>query len=290
MEVLISNKNLEVKINSFGAELISLKNLDKNIEYMWQKNPQYWNKCSPVLFPFVGAIKNNQYFYNGDKYLFSPKHGFARDNEFELLAQQKDCAEFIFRANENTKKIYPFNFNFYIKYILKKNSLQIEYKIENLEDKKMYFSLGAHPAFNTPLDSNTKYSDYFIEFEKIENGDVYFLEDSLFNTEKKKSLLTKNILQLTENIFEDDVLILKNTNSKKVYLKNKNGSFTLGFKFEGFKHLAFWSKPNAPYICLEPWNGLPDYKECTGNLEEKADIESIEAKEMYTRNIEIEIF
>lgn len=290
MEVLISNKNLEVKINSFGAELISLKNLDKNIEYMWQKNPQYWNKCSPVLFPFVGAIKNNQYFYNRDKYLFSPKHGFARDNEFELLNQQKDCAEFIFRANENTKKIYPFNFNFYIKYILKENSLQIEYKVENLEDKKMYFSLGAHPAFNTPLDSNTKYSDYFIELENLENDDVYFLEDSLFNTEKKKSLLTKNILHLTENIFEDDVLILKNTNSKKVYLKNKNGSFTLGFKFEGFKHLAFWSKPNAPYICLEPWNGLPDYKDCTGNLEEKADIESIEAKEIYTRNIEIEVF
>ena len=157
MEVLISNKNLEVKINSFGAELISLKNLDKNIEYMWQKNPQYWNKCSPVLFPFVGAIKNNQYFYNGYKYLFSSKHGFARDNEFELLNQQKDYIEFIFRANENTKKIYPFNFNFYIKYILKDNSLQIEYKVENLEDKKMYFSLGAHPAFNTPLDSNTKY-------------------------------------------------------------------------------------------------------------------------------------
>lgn len=290
MEVLISNKNLEVKINSFGAELISLKNLDKNIEYMWQKNPQYWNKCSPVLFPFVGAIKNNQYFYDRNKYLFSPKHGFARDNEFELLNQQKDCAEFIFRANENTKKIYPFNFNFYIKYILKENFLQIEYKVENLEDKKMYFSLGAHPAFNTPLDSNTKYSDYFIEFEKVENGDVYFLENSLFNVEKKKNLFVKNTLHLTENIFEDDVLILKNTNSKKIYLKNKNGSFTLGFKFEGFKHLAFWSKPNAPYICLEPWNGLPDYKDCTGNLEEKADIETIEAKETYTRNIEIEVF
>ena len=92
MEVLISNKNLEVKINSFGAELISLKNLDKNIEYMWQKNPQYWNKSSPVLFPFVGAIKNNQYFYNGDKYLFSPKHVFARDNEFELLPMACWCS------------------------------------------------------------------------------------------------------------------------------------------------------------------------------------------------------
>ena len=126
--------------------------------------------------------------------------------------------------------------------------------------------------------------------ENLENDDVYFLEDSLFNIEKKKRLLTKNILHLTENIFEDDVLILKNTNSKKVYLKNKNGSFTLGFKFEGFKHLAFWSKPNAPYICLEPWNGLPDYKDCTENLEEKADIESIEVKETYTRNIEIEVF
>lgn len=290
MEIVISNSKLKAVISSFGAELISLKKLEDNKEYIWQKDPTYWNKSSPVLFPFIGAIKNNQYSFEGVNYAFSAKHGFARDNEFELLSHSNDCAEFIFSSNEVTKKIYPFDFKFHMKYVLKENVLEIQYIVENLGDKKMYFSLGAHPAFNTPIDNNNSLSDYFVEFEKAENSEGYFLENSLFNLQNKRDILSHNKFYITEDIFKDDVLILTDTNSKKVSLKNRNNSFSLGFSFNGFKHLAFWSKPKAPYLCLEPWNGLPDSIDADGKLENKRDIEVLEAGKTYTRTIEIEIF
>lgn len=282
MEIVINSSKLKAKINNFGTELVSLKKIDNGMEYIWQKDPTYWNKSSPVLFPFIGAIKDNQYFYDGKLYEFTAKHGFARDNEFQLLSYSEDYAEFIFTSNESTKKVYPFDFKFYIKYILKDEKLEIRYTVENTDNKTIYFSLGAHPAFNL--------FDCFIEFEKVEDNIGYFLENSLFNPEKKRKILTENRFHITKDVFKDDVLILTNVNSERVFLKNITNNFSLGFSFKGFKHLALWSKQNAPYICLEPWNGLPDYTNATGKLEEKRECEVLRIGEIYTRAIEIEIF
>lgn len=290
MEVVISNNKLEVKIGSLGAELISLKDAENNKEYMWQKNPEFWNKCSPVLFPFIGALKDNQYFYENEKYSFPNKHGFAREREFKLISHNESSAEFLLSYDEKTLELYPFKFNFYMKYTLKERVLGIEYRVENLENKKMYFSLGNHPAFNTPTDENTSFTDYYIEFEKSETGEGYILENSLFKPENKKIYFKENILNLDEELFVNDIVIFTNVNSQKVYLKNKKTDFCLGFTYKGFKHIGFWKKPNAPYVCFEAWNGLPDYITHLGNLENKTDIEVLDEKSVYTKNIEIEIF
>lgn len=289
MEVLISNQKIKAKINTLGAELVSLINLSTDNELMWQKNPNFWNKCSPVLFPFIGAIKENKYYYKNKIYAFHNKHGFAREKEFKITSQTNNQVELLLSYNDETLKIYPFKFDFYIKYTAENNILKIEYKIINLEDKELFFSLGAHPAFNTPLGENLTFSDYYILFENNESGEGYVLTDSLFCPENKKLYFEKNTLILNDEIFKNDIIIFKNTNSKKVYLKNKKINFTLGLKFEGFKHIGFWKKPNAEYICIEPWNGLPDYKFHNGKLEDKKYIEFLNPKEIYKKNIEIEI-
>lgn len=289
MEVLISNEKIQAKINTLGAELVSLVDINKNRELMWQKNPKFWNKCSPVLFPFIGAIKENQYFYNNKKYNFNKKHGFAREKEFKIILHTDNQVEMLLSYDEETLKIYPFKFKFYMKYIVKNNILQIEYKVVNLEDKELFFSLGAHPAFNTPLGENLTFSDYYILFENSESEEGYTLIDSLFCPENKKLYLEKDTLILDNEIFKNDIIIFKNINSKKLYLKNKKTNFTLGFKFDGFKHIGFWKKLNAEYICIEPWNGLPDYKLHNGKLEDKKYIEVLNPKEIYEKNIEIEI-
>lgn len=291
MKVTILNKinNITATIDSFGAELISLKNISTNTEYIWQKNPQYWNKSSPVLFPFIGALKSNEYFYNEKKYSFPKKHGFARDNEFEIHIQKEDFVSFKLSSSKMTKEIFPFEFNFFINYSLKKNILTIEYIIENLDKNKLYFSLGNHPAFRLPISEDITLNDYFIEFEKSENENLYILNNSLFDPQKKLKNINNKIFNINTETFDNDVLILRNSNSKIVWIKNYKNNFKLSFKFEGFKHLGFWSKPQAEFICLEAWNGLPDYINHSGKLIEKKDIENLNFHEKYVRKIEIEI-
>ena len=290
MEYTLKNDFLEVKINSFGSELTSIKDLKTNEEYVWQKDPKFWAKSSPVLFPFVGAIKDNRYSYNGKTYEFSKKHGFARDYEHKLFSSGDNFVEFVFSSNEETKKLYPFEFNFYMKYILDGRKLRLEYKVENLGNEDMYFSLGAHPAFAAPLKDGMDFSDYYIEFEKNEDGNAKVLNGALIAAGKEENIFSGNIMKLSEDRFINDAIIFENTNSKTAYLKNTKDKRVLGFNYDGFRYIAFWNVPGAEYVCFEPWNGISDYDNCSGKLEEKTGIEKISGKEIYTRAIEITVF
>lgn len=290
MEIVLNNGILEAKIKSFGAELVGLRDIKLNKEYMWQKDPKFWAKSSPVLFPFVGALKDNRYVYEGKEYSLTTKHGFARDYEFQLVFQNEISAEFLFKGNEVTKKSYPFNFKLYLKYTLEDRKLKLEYRVENLEDKKIYFSLGAHPAFSTPVNNNIGYSDYYIEFENEESGEVNTLNGALIDSKRKVKAFEGRKIELSRDTFKNDALIIENPNSHKVYLKNDKSGYKLGFTYTGFKYIAFWNVPGAEYVCLEPWCGISDYDDCSGNIEEKKGIEELEAKEKFIREIEIEIF
>lgn len=288
MEIIIKNKELQAKINSFGAELVSLVDLGKNKEYVWQKDAKYWAKSSPILFPFIGALKNSKYSYNGKEYEITSRHGFARDNEFKVLYKNEEEVEFLFEANEETKRIYPFDFKLYLKYFLKGKTLEIQYRVENLEDEKMYFSLGAHPAFSIPLDGGD-FSDYYIEFEKEETGETLTLNGMLIDSSKiLKGFDGKRII-LSKDRFINDAMIVENPTSKKVYLKNDKNGYNLGFSFDNFHYIAFWNVPGAEFICFETWDGISDYDNSTGNLKEKKGIEVLKEKETYIRCLKIEI-
>ncbi len=290
MEYRLKNSLLEIRIESLGAELVGIKNLETEEEYIWQKNPEYWAKSSPVLFPFVGALKGNRYFYEGKEYEFILKHGFARDYEFQLSDQRGNYLEFIFSSNDETKKIYPFNFKLYIRYVLDGKKIKIEYKVENIGEKEMYFSLGAHPAFNIPVGNGIDFSDYYLEFEKEETGEVKTFNGVLISSQNKIKAFEGKIINLDINTFENDALIIEKPNSNIVYLKNRKNNKGIKFEYKGFKYIAFWNKPGAEYVCLEPWNGISDFDNASGDLKEKAGIEKIEMNEVYNKTLSIEIF
>ena len=290
MEYLLRNSELEIRVLSHGAELSGIKDLKTNEEYMWQKDPKFWAKSSPVLFPFVGILKDGRYTYEGKEYKISNRHGFARDYEHEVSSKGDNFIEFVFSSNEETKKIYPFDFKFYMKYILEGRKLTLEYRVENIGDNEMYFSLGAHPAFSMPVGNGVDFSDYYIEFEKDEEGISKIIENALVLSRKTKKVFEGKIFELNKNSFIDDAVILENTNSKIVYLKSKKNNRKIEFKYDGFRYMAFWNMPGAEFICFEPWNGITDFDNCSGDLKEKAGIEKIGAGEIDKKAIEITIF
>lgn len=203
--------------------------------------------------------------------------------------QGDDYLEFLFASNDETRRVYPFDFKLYVKYIIKDKKLRIEYKIENTGKREMYFSLGAHPAFNIPVGNGMGFSDYYLEFEKTETGEVKTFNGTLISSQKKIKAFEGKRINLEIDTFKNDALIIENPNSKVVYLKNNKNSRGIKFVYEGFKYIAFWNKPGAEYVCLEPWNGISDFDNASGNLKEKAGIEKIEKDEIYQKALDITI-
>ncbi|MFK4785406.1 aldose 1-epimerase family protein [Fusobacterium sp. MFO224] len=277
MEYILENKELSIRIESFGAELVGIKDRINENEYIWQKNSKYWGKSSPVLFPFVGSIRNGKYQYEGKEYEIKTRHGFARDNEFKIFNRGKDFIEFVFEYSKNTLEIYPFKFKLFIKYTLKDRSLEINYRINNLGEKEMYFSFGAHPAFNINLDLDNNYEDYCIEFDKNEIGNSKVLQEGFVVPNKEKEIFKEKKLNLKKDIFINDALIFENVKSKLIYLKNKKNEEIIKFKFANFEYLAFWGVQGGNFICFEPWDGITDYINSSGKLKEKIGIRKLES-------------
>ena len=146
MNYEIKNSFIKAKIKSFGAELNSLQKIDEDLEYIWQGDSKYWNRHSPILFPIVGRLKDDSYFYKNQKYNMT-QHGFARDKEFEVVKNKADFIEFRLKNDEKSLKIYPFSFELFLSYKLEKSSLIISYKVVNKSDDKMLFLFFFHHAF-----------------------------------------------------------------------------------------------------------------------------------------------
>lgn len=289
MNYEIKNKFIQAKINSFGAELNSLKRVDTNLEYLWQGNPQYWNRHSPVLFPIVGRLKDDSYFYKNKKYSMT-QHGFARDNEFSLTKQTDNYLEFKLENNEKSLEIYPFLFELYIAYELVDNKIIISYKVKNNSDEKMLFSIGAHPAFNWTLYENEEKEDYFLEFENIKQTKRYFLNDRGLVYDSANLEIKDNKIFLTEELFQNDALIFSDQNIKNITLKSKNNKNFIKVNFNNFPYLGIWSKPTgAPFICIEPWYGVADNFNSNGDFEDKKSIIILQKDEIFSCFYEIEV-
>ncbi|CAM4356012.1 aldose 1-epimerase family protein [Arcobacter suis] len=289
MNYEIKNEHIKAKIKSFGAELNSLQKCAEELEYIWQGDSKYWNRHSPILFPIVGRLKNDSYFYQNQKYNMT-QHGFARDKEFEIVKNEADFIEFRLKSDEKTLEIYPFSFELYLFYKLEKNSLIVSYKVINKSDDKMLFSIGAHPAFNWTLKEDEKKEDYFLEFENIKETKRYFLNDLGLVYDSVDLKITDNKIALNEELFKNDALVFEDFNIKTLTLKNSKNENFVKLNFENFPYLGIWSKPSgAPFICIEPWFGVADDENSNQNFEDKKGMINLERDEIFSCFYSIEI-
>jgi galactose mutarotase-like enzyme len=276
LTTIISNSKITAEIHSNGAELISLKNNQSNREYIWNGNPQFWGKHSPILFPIVGTLKTNSYRYNNKEYQLT-RHGFARDYTFDIIHQTENEVMFSLKSSKETLEKYPFEFELQIQYSISENNLNVTYKVLNQNDFIMPFSIGGHPAF--ALDKNFK--DYSLEFADDETLEYNLLENDLLSNQSSKINLENNELPLSYSLFEKDALVFKQLKSKSILL-TENNSPILKFGFSNFPNFGIWTKVNAPFICLEPWVGYADTIDANGNILEKEGIQLLEPKKNET--------
>ena len=274
MITILKSDKLIAKINHKGAELISLKN-DVEKEFIWNGNPEFWSKHSPILFPIVGTLKNNEYYFEGKKYSLN-RHGFARDMDFELIAKTDSTAVFSLVNNTNTLNVYPFEFELLLNYELTDNSLIITFKVINKNLFSMPFSIGAHPAFALP----EQFENYSLDFEYSEKLIRFELENDLLSNVTNSIPRNENNVALHYDLFEKDALVFKKIKSKKITLLENEKPF-LCIQFDDFPSLGIWTKPKAPFICLEPWLGYADTTANSGNILEKEGIKIIEANEKF---------
>lgn len=283
MRTILTNSIVTAKINHKGAELISLKKNITGREYMWEGDVKHWGKHSPILFPIVGTLRNNSYTHNTKEYRL-PRHGFARDLLFTLISETGNQAIFSLQSDEETKKIYPFDFELQLLYSIDDTGLQVSYRVLNKSAEAIYYSIGGHPAFALPGD----FEKYSLEFEPNETLVSYQLENDLLSDKTEKIRLSDNKLPLTYSLFEKDALIFKELQSKQIKIL-ENGKPILNFTFNDFPNFGIWTKVGAPFICLEPWLGYSDVGNASGNLADKEGIQKLEANHMKEYGFSIEI-
>lgn len=285
--VRIENEQLTVLINEMGAELTSVIDRKSEVEYMWSGDPAFWGKYSPVLFPIVGTLKNNNYRYKGKVYTL-PRHGFAREKKFTV---SDDGTTFTLSSNEETKKVYPFDFSLSIQYSLNKNELKVTYTVENTGTETMYFSLGAHPAFAVPIGKSGNYEDHFLEFSREENADKWpITKDGLISSASEPFLKNQKFIPLNKTLFEKDAIVLKGLKSHCISIRSNKDNNGIDFKFEGFPYFGIWAAKGADFVCLEPWCGIADSESHNQELETKEGINSIVLGEKFTRSWSIRVF
>jgi len=282
LNTTISNSTLTASIKHSGAELFSLKD-NRNKEYIWEGNPDFWGKHSPILFPIVGTLKNNTYTIEGKEYQL-PRHGFARDMEFQLINKTETSATFSLESTEETLKKYPFEFELQLIYTLENTSLNIEYKVINKGEVKMPFSIGAHPAIALP----ENFKNYALQFEKEEVLKYYLLENDLISDKTKTLQTTNNQVTLNYKLFENDALIFKTLESNSLTILENSKPY-IKINFEDFPSLGIWTKDQAPFICIEPWLGYSDTAENSGNLFEKEGILVLNAHKTFNSKFSIKI-
>lgn len=280
MTVNIFNDSLTAKISKKGAELVSLKS--NGIEYIWQGDPTYWKWHAPILFPFIGKLKHNQYSYK-DKSYQMPKHGFARDCQFDLIEHTNEYAIFSLESNEETLKLYPFMFHLTVKYEIWGEGLRVHYNIQNLGEEEMIFALGSRPAFNLPLKEEHKFEDYYFSFLPSKCRINMPLEEQLVNWEQRTLGQTNTYLGINRELFSNHSLIYETRGFNAFTIETEDCPHNVTVAYKNIPYVSLWSPypEKAPFVCIEPWCGLVDTTDSTGRLEDKVGMNRLSAKEQF---------
>lgn len=249
--VTVKNSELTVVIAKKGAELQSI--VCDGVEYMWDRDPAFWAQSAPIMFPMCGGLKGGKYELDGISYEM-PKHGFAKLLDFEVENQTDNSVTFVLRDNEQTRKMYPFAFAFRVSYVLESKSIKVTYDAENTDSKTMYCTFGAHEAYACPEGIEA----YELIFPEKETLYAYGLNGDIVTDYTKLMVQNSDRLVLDDRHFALDALVFRDVKSNSVTLASKVSNRRVKVEFDGFDYLVLWHKHTAPYLCIEPWCGLPD--------------------------------
>ncbi len=280
----LQNSFFKIAVNSQGAELKSMYHIITDTELIWQGNPTFWAKSSPILFPIVGSLAGNSYLHNGQNYTL-PRHGFAREMEFLVENETENSLTFLLKSNYKTKINYPFKFELRVCYELK-DKLKVKYSVINTDGyKDLLFAIGAHPAFNVPF-AGKNYNDYYIDFGPgITSLNRRLLSASgLLNNQTTPILLKQNKLNISFETFAKDALVFgPNKGFSTLKIGNNFNEKKLIFEYQNFPYFGIWAAPNAPFVCLEPWCGVADNEGFEGELAEKEGINCLKPLQEFKR-------
>ncbi len=270
--MILENELCKVEISNNGAEIHHFINKETGKEWMWDSNPKYWDQHNPILFPIVGSTYDKKIRINGKIYEMG-NHGFTRRAVFKTVSESTNSCELCLESNKETLSQYPFEFKLNVRYDLEGTCLKIHYSIENKSSEDMPFSFGLHPAFMTS--TNGVDGIQSVVFPNQEND----LPENILNTQT-------NTLEFTDEFFKKvPTLFLKNVASPYVTLIDGNN--TMKVSVMGYKYLAFWKKPEANFLCIEPWHGHSDFEEVNCDFSEREGTLILKPNRIFTTTHEL---
>ena len=283
----LENEKILVEIEEKGAEVTRIYDKKKNREVLWDGNPKFWKRHSPILFPNVGKTWGNIIRVDNAEYP-APQHGFARDSVFTCTQSELVSAAYLLKSSEDTKKVYPFDFALYVRYRLEKNKLNVLWKVQNSGEKPMYFTIGGHPAFWCAKEGRR--NDCLLKFpgkESVEYLGVD-LQTGAARPETRQSLELENgCVRISDELFDLDTMIFDGGQIEEAWVCEKDGTPFAGVECKGFPNFGIWSVKDAPFVCLEPWAGRCDNVGFEEDISRKPGINRVEAGESFQKEYSI---
>ena len=290
--IRIENEQLRVTISPTGGTLQSIFGKQTETEYLWQEDPTYWAKRAPNLFPFVGRLYEKRYTAGGQSYEMTI-HGFAPTSQMEEEQTGPESCVFTLRDSESTRAIYPYRFEYRVRYTLDENRLQICYEVTNRDEKTLYFGVGGHPGFNVPLEAGLAFEDYALTFREASVPNrVQFSDQVLVNGVRTPYPLVNNVtIPLRHDLFDQDAVVLADA-PRGVTLASEKGRRGVRVTWPQMPYIGFWHKPHsdAPFVCIEPWSVLPGREGVVEALETMADMTALQPGETRTNSWTIEVW
>jgi galactose mutarotase-like enzyme len=283
------------RVEEKGAELKSLASIETGAEHVWPGDPSWWTGSAPILFPVVGGLRDGCYTHAGRRYAL-PNHGFARRSPFAVRSREDDAVELLLASSDETRAGYPFDFTLAVSFRLRENGLSVRYAVTNTGRDRMLFSIGSHPGFLVPF-AGGSLDDHAIRFDQPEPGPRWFLDPAsncVIAGQTEDALHGGSLLPLTVGLFDRGALVFKAPRSRRFTLLNRLSARSLSVVTEGAPYLGIWTKPGSPgrvppFVCIEPWHGVPDSTAASGQLEEKEGILRLEPGAVFRTGYDIEI-
>ena len=272
MELTLKHGQWTAVADTLGGELVSLRD-GQGTEYIWGGNAAYWSGRNPVLFPIVGGLKDGRVDIGGRAYEMA-RHGFARRSEFVVAAQGTDFVDFELRERMGTLRQYPFFFSLRVRHQLTDGGFATSFTVTNPGSVDLPFCIGAHTAFRCPLEAGERFEDYRLVFDQVEDAASILPGEGgcLRRDAAGPRLEHTDTIVLSHAVFDAvDTLIYEGLRSKTVALRHKDTGRGVRVDFSQFPMVAFWTVPGkqAPYLCIEPWQGCAAFADESGRFTDK---------------------